>query len=256
MNVENWIAHDKYRGTLQEVSVVKKTGVPRAERKIDNCRPPDANETTRYVGIQRPPPANLEYRDYEEAGLFQDSEDMVAIEAIIDERDGKDGREYKVRWQGFDASHDSWLKEAQFSFGFQTLLREWKDTNKRKQQQQQIQQNAKKAQQKYKPDTKNIKDGDVVILKAPKTANTAFYVAKVLHIHRNGIARVHWYGAKSIHNTWSLQYRYKQGKGTAGAYVQRLNVKNSILDKAPELKGIKSGKLGKKHIDQILELLK
>ena len=32
-----WNKYDKYRGTLQEVSVVKKTGVPKSERKIDSC---------------------------------------------------------------------------------------------------------------------------------------------------------------------------------------------------------------------------
>ena len=251
-----WSKYDKKRRLLQEVSVVKKAGVPRAERKIDNCAPPTDGGKTRWVGIIRPSPPDLEYRDYEDAGLFHSDDDSYAIEAIIDER-GEDGdKEFKVKWVGYDQSHDSWLSQDKFSVGFHSLLREWRARNKRERERREIRDNKRKSKpKKYKPNRKP-KVGDTVILKAPRGASTQFYVVRVLSLEADGIGRVHWYDAPSVDRTWKLQYLAKKGKGTAGPYVQSLNIMRSIVDTAPELTAKNKGKLDREHIEQILELIR
>ena len=249
-----WSQYDKKRRLLQEVSVVKKAGVPRADFKIDNCQPPDDGGKTRWVGIKRPAPAGLEFRDYEEAGLFRDDEDTYAIEAIIGERGEDSSKEFLVRWMGYDESHDSWLGEDSFSVGFQSLLRDWQARNKREAKRKQVQDSKRNSKLVYKPN-RQPKVGDTVVLKAPRSASTQFYVAKVLSLEADGTGTVHWYDAKSIDNTWSLQFLAQKGKGTAGPYVQSLDIMLSVIDTAPELQNKKSGKLEQKHIDHILELI-
>ena len=112
--------------TSVNVSVVKKKGVKRAPpANIDDCPPPDDPTKTRWTGLQRPAPAGLVHGSSSD-GLFSNEDDSFAIEAIIGERRvGAGDAEYKVRWVGYGDASDSWLKEDQFSVGFQTTLKQF-----------------------------------------------------------------------------------------------------------------------------------
>jgi hypothetical protein len=80
-------------------------------------------------------------------------------------------------------------------------------------------------------------------------------VAKVLSLKADGEATIHWFDASSVDRTWSLQYKSKKGKGTAGPYTQTLNIKRSLIDTIPELHNKKKGKINTEHIEQLLQLM-
>lgn len=49
---------------------------------------------------------------FERCKKQSDSEDgEYEVEAILDHRDLKNGRQYLIRWKGFGSSEDSWEKE-------------------------------------------------------------------------------------------------------------------------------------------------
>ena len=167
-----------------------------------------------------------EFPHGDQSGLWQDHDDNEAVEAVLAERKVGGKTEYKVRWVGFDASHDEWLPEERFTSGMNSLVRNWQARNKKKAENQQIQSNKKQGKKAdkpkaYKPDRK-AKVGDVIAIYAGgKSEKGVFFMGKVLEVLPGGKLKVHWWsGARGkMDGVWSPEYKRpkgKQQKGTAG----------------------------------------
>jgi transposase len=119
---------DEIEGTLENVSRVRRSGVrPRKRPRIESCFEPTDGSRLRWVGIGPEPPGLVHGSS---AGLFQSGGDMAEIEKICDEKKTPAGKEYLVRWKGFDSSDDEWLKEKDIQ-GLGSLLQYYKERNKR-----------------------------------------------------------------------------------------------------------------------------
>ncbi|MFN7173082.1 MAG: chromo domain-containing protein, partial [Fimbriimonadaceae bacterium] len=75
-----------------------------------------------------------EKRDVEKTGSKQSSpsseneDEEYEVEAIVDHRDRADGREYKVRWVGYTARDDSWVRAADIQAD--RLVQDYLDSSK------------------------------------------------------------------------------------------------------------------------------
>jgi len=195
--------------------------------------------------------------------LWQDHDDNEAVEAVLAERKVGGKTEYKVRWVGFDASHDEWLPEERFTSGMNSLVRNWQARNKKKAENQQIQSNKKQGKKAdkpkaYKPDRK-AKVGDVIAIYAGgKSEKGVFFMGKVLEVLPGGKLKVHWWsGARGkMDGVWSPEYKRpkgKQQKGTAGPYTGRIELA-SVMDRVPSLNGQKKGKVPAGQLKELIKL--
>jgi transposase len=258
---------DEDENDLENLSVSKRKAVAKKRRRrgaADSCQEPEEGKT-RYTGIGGEP-ENAVHGDY--SGLWQDHDDNQAVQAILDERTTRIGnkkKEYKVRWVGFDQSHDEWLPAERFTAGLNSLLKNWQERNKQREEIRQIQRNARAAAaggggeggRRYRPD-RRAKVGDIVAIYAGRTSRQgAFFMAKVLGI-QDGKLRVHWWDSKNIDGTWSPQFRQPKGgkrvKGTAGPFVGLIQ-RESVIDRIPSLEGKKKGKIPTAQLREISRLV-
>jgi hypothetical protein len=87
-----WSKFDDTDVELQDVSRVKRAGVPRIQserNKLEFCPEPSENESKRWVGWDNEPPS-AEHGS--SAELYQGPDSMAEIEKIIAERPAKDKR--------------------------------------------------------------------------------------------------------------------------------------------------------------------
>ena len=78
----------------------------------------------------RPEPPGLQHRSY---GDLFDNDTFAEVERIVDEQktEQRGGLEYLIRWKGFGAEHDTWVKENDI-MGLGELLRYWKEKRNKK----------------------------------------------------------------------------------------------------------------------------
>jgi hypothetical protein len=90
------------------------------------CAPPEEGKT-RFTGLG-PEPTGAEHGDYSQ---LWDTDQYDAVEAIVDERRKNGKAEYLVQWRGFDDSYNEWLNADKFSAGSTSLIKGWRERNKR-----------------------------------------------------------------------------------------------------------------------------
>jgi hypothetical protein len=242
-------------GTLENVSRVRRTGIPPRKRpRIDNCPEPTDGSKLRWVGIE-PEPPGLVHGSV--AGLFQGGgDDMAEIERICDERKTNAGLEYLVRWKGFpDASHDEWLKAADIQ-GLGSLLLYWRDRNKRviaEKEMREHKEEASKPTPRYVPN-RSPKKGDVIAIYPPNTEEDLIYVGQVVNLSSTKV-EVHWWSSKKIDGIWTPQFLAKKGKGHAGPYTGQI-WREAVIDILDDLHGLKRGKIKKQQLNEITTLAK
>ena len=179
---------EEEEGDLQNLSVTGRKAVrPKKRVKVGECAPPDNGEKTRWTGIG-PEPSGIPHAT--SADLWH-ADSYYAVEGIVDERKTPEGNsEYKVRWRGYGPEHDTWRTEQQFSAGSSSLIRNWRERNKRVRERAQISANERKSRENDKESKEevqpinrtNIRVGDVVAVLASSSAAVPFYLAKVLRV--------------------------------------------------------------------------
>jgi hypothetical protein len=220
---------------------------------IDDCPPPEDPSKTRWVGPQRPAPADLIHGSSD--GLFSNEDDSLAIEAIVGERQVGGDTEYKVRWVGYDASHDSWLKQNEFSIGFQSTLKNWRERNNRQAGRKEMREHKEEAERpppKYKPN-RTAKVGSTIAVYAAKSASKLFYLARVTEILADGKFKIQWWGSKKVDGTYTPQFKKPKAKkkGTAGPYLATIP-KTSVIDRVANLDGKSKGKIPSAQLREII----
>ena len=243
---------DAIEGTLENVSLVKRTGIPPRKRPhIESCREPTDGSRLRWIGLG-PEPPELVHGD--SAGLFQGGDDMAEIERICDEKKTGGGVEYLVRWKGFDASHDEWLKGNDIQ-GLGSLQQYWRDGNKRASEEKQMRDHKEEGSRPpppYKPN-REPKVGDTVAMYPPKDDEDLVFVGQILEVSPTKF-KVHWWSSKKIDGTWSPEFLAKKGKGHAGAYTGSV-WREAIIDILLSLHG-KKGKIETQQLTEIIKLAK
>jgi transposase len=231
---------DEDDGDLENLSVSKRKAVrPTKRQKVNNCPPPEEGKT-RWTGLGPEPGGGLdEFPHGDQSGLWQDHDDNEAVDAVVGERTVGGKTEYKVRWVGFDASHDEWLPAERFTAGLNSIVKNWQARNKRRAEAQQISKNSLAGKPTaYKPDRK-AKKGDVVAIYAGgKSKKGFFFMGEVLDMMPQGKLRVHWWGSKKLDAVWSKEYKQhkggKQVKGHAGPHTGAIELA-SVMDRVPSL---------------------
>jgi transposase len=253
-----WSKFDDKEEDLENLSVSKRKGVLPTTRvkRVGACPEPEEGKK-RWTGVG-PEPPGLEHADY--GHLWEDEADNALIAGIVGERKNNRGvTEFKVRWHGFDATHDEWLSEDKFTTGKNSLLRTWEEVNKRKASATQLRDNKKAAAKPpaaYKPNRK-AKKGDVVAIYAGAKGKSVFYMGRVLDVQRDTL-RVHWWFSKKLDGVWAPQYKRPKDpkkKGTAGPYVGNI-AKASVMDVIPALTKEKKGKIPPLQLKQLVLLVK
>ena len=180
---------------------------------------------------------------------------MAEIEKICEEKKASSGTEYLVRWKGFNSSHDEWLKESDIQ-GLGSLLLYWRERNKRVGEEKQMRANKEEGSIPPTPYTPNREPeiGDVISIYPPKTEEDLIFADKVLSVSPSKYT-IHWWSAKKIDGTWGPQFLSKKGKGHAGVYSGQI-WKEAVLDVLTDLRGKKTGKIGKKQLNEIIKIAK
>lgn len=179
----------------------------------------------------------------------------------MDERTVGGKKEFKVRWVGFDESHDEWLPAERFTAGLNSLTKNWQTRNKRRAENQEISGNQKQAKQAgkpkvYKPDRKATKGDVIAIYAGGKSQKGAFFVGKVQEVLDGGKKlSVWWWGSKKLDGVWAPEYKRpkKAQKGTAGPYTGRIE-RESVMDRIPTLNGKKKGKIPARQLAELIKL--
>jgi len=249
MGHTKWSTYNEDVGELQNVSVVKRSGLPPKKKHIvRDCPLPD-EETTRWVGLSEEP-ADLKHASYEH--FFQNPDDMAEVDSIVGERKTGNMMEYLVHWKDSSDSENEWIASDKI-MGLSSLLMYWRERNKRRTTEKKVSQNKQAANSvPYKP-TRNAVVGDVVAIYAPKDESNLFFIGKVLSVSATKFD-VHWWDSKTIDGIWSEQFLAKKGKGTAGPYVGQIH-KEAVIDKVPNFFGQKKGKIAPSHLAEIVKLV-
>ena len=161
-----------------------------------------------------------------------------------------------MKWTGYDESHNEWLPASAFTSGRNSLVKNWQARNKRRREQQDIEQNKKKAKvvpKKIKPVNRKAKVGDTVAILPAASASIPIYLARVLAVTDRKI-RVQWYGSKSVDGTYNLQFAAKKKKGV-GAPIIAILWKETVVDTVVSMKGKKSGKIERAELKRLLALV-
>ena len=240
-----WSKYDAEVSDLQNVSVVKRSGIPPRKRHVvDTCPLPD-DEPTRWVGLSAEP-AGLQHGSY--STLFQHDDNMAEIDRIVDQRTKPTGKEYLVRWKNRPATENEWLAADQI-MGLSSLLQYFGGHSEQKVIQDH-KEDASRPSLPYEPN-RNPEVGDVVCLYPPKEAEDLIFVAQVREMSSTKMT-VHWWGSKKIDGPWSPEFMSKKGKGHAGPYTGSI-WKEAVLDVLSSFKG-KKGKIEKKQLEEIIKL--
>ena len=251
---------------LRNISVTKRTAVrPKKRQKLGACAPPEEGKT-RWTGIG-PEPAGVEHAGY--ADLW-DEDQYDAVEAIVGERRGVNNKaEYLVKWIGFDESYNEWLSADKFSAGFESMMRNWTERNRRVAERQELAGNAQaareaedsKKQAEITPRNRTVfKSGEsIVAILAPRNADRPFYLGKVLRTVGKEKLEIQWYGSKTVDSTYNAEYKKgaARGKGSSGkaqAVPHTATVwRHAVLDHAV-LSNKTKGKLGASELKRLLLL--
>ena len=94
----------------------------------------------------------------------------------------------------------------------------------------------------------------MIAIYPPKDEDDLIFVGKVLSVSPTKY-EVHWWSAKNIDGTWGPQFLSKKGKGHAGVYSGQI-WKEAVLDVLTDLRGKKTGKIGKKQLDEVINIAK
>src|SRR5688572_21815202 len=106
MGQTKWCKYNADAEDLQNLSVVKRSGLsPKKKHIVRDCPLPD-DEPTRWVGLSEEP-ADLKHASYE--SLFQNPDDMAEIDSIVGERKVGNTMEYLVHWKNSPESENEWL---------------------------------------------------------------------------------------------------------------------------------------------------
>jgi transposase len=216
---------DEFEGDLQDISVIKRAGVPQKRQKVSYCQEPEDSSAKRWVGFGEEQ-EGLKHASY--VHLYQNEDDMAEIERITAERQRGDSKQYKVKWK--ESDEQTWLDEKEIQ-GLGSLLTYWQERNKRVEKNKLILQQkelARKPAAPYKPNrTPHI--GDMVAVYAPKGDSEAlFYVARVLEITSKKYL-VQWFTSKRIDGNWRAQILKKE-KRPYSTHIWH----ESILDVLPD----------------------
>ena len=156
---------DEFEGELQDISVIKRAGVPQKKQKVSYCQEPEDSSAKRWVGFGDEP-EGLQHASY--AHLYQNEDDMAEIERIVAERKRGESKQYKVKWK--ESDEETWLDEKEIQ-GLGSLLTYWQERNKRVDEKKtmlhmQQKELARKPVAPYKPN-REPKIGDMVAVYAP-----------------------------------------------------------------------------------------
>jgi transposase len=247
---------------LQNLSVTKRSAVrPKKRARLGACAPPEEGKT-RWTGLGEEP-AGLEHADYKD---LWDEDQYDAVEAIIGERQINNKTEYHVKWRGYDDSYNEWLSSDKFSAGLESMLRNWKERNKRVAEREQLVGNAKQAaklgkqQRAVKPRNRTNFDAgkSIVAILAPNGADRPFYLAKVLKKVAKEKLEIHWYESTKLDSTYNLEYkRAARGKGRKSQTVPHTATvwRHTVIDHAV-LSNRTKGKLSGSELGRLLFLVK
>jgi transposase len=244
---------------LRNISVTKRGAVrPKKRQKLGACAPPEEGKT-RWTGIG-PEPAGVEHAGY---GDLWDEDQYDAVEAIVGERRGANNKsEYLVKWRGYDESYNEWLRADKFSAGFESMMRNWTERNRRVAERQELAGNSRAATEQAKQ-AKKAKEAprnrerftpgkSIVALLAPKNAKRPFYLAKVLKLVAKEKLQVHWLGSKKLDAGYSLEYKKGAARGKAVPHTAVVWT-HTVVDHVTLGKG---GKLDKGELQRLLLLVK
>jgi len=253
-----WTRYDddsKITGTLQNVSVAKRSGVRRRSgRRIQSCPEPDNGKAPRWVGLS-PEPSAVVHADYSQ--LYGEGS-MSQVERVVDKRTTRSGVEYLLKWRDYDDAQ--WVPEGRIH-GLEALLDGF--DRGRVDEEAKIQKNKKAASasssssSSYIP-SRAVEVGDVVAIKSPSSAPEPFYVAKVLSV-RGGFMSLHWWSSKKIDGSYSPDFRIPQGgpgKGHGGPYTQSNVSTDTVIDRIVKLQGKSRGKIPSSQLKEILKLVR
>lgn len=241
---KRWSKYNEDADSIRNLSVVGRAGVRSTKRmrREEPCAEP-VDKVPRWVGI-RPEPADLPRGQYTQ--LFQSGDDLYAVEAIVGERTVRGKKEYKIRWSGFDATHDSWEPEENFSVGLLPSIRHWRERNERKEEEQSLRASRARAEtQRQRKPRRDVKVGDIVALLAPAAAQQPFYVGKVISDH-DGEVTVHWFDEQN--GNWTLQFERNKKPYLGRVY------KESVVTALESIKGNR-GRLAPEEHRMVLRMV-
>ena len=118
---------DEEAANLRNLSAVKRSAVrPKKRAKVGACAPPDEGRT-RWTGLGDEP-EGVQHADYSK---LWDTNQYNEVEAIVDERVRNGKTEFLTKWLGYDETYNEWLSEDKFSAGSTSLIRSWRERNRR-----------------------------------------------------------------------------------------------------------------------------
>ncbi len=247
---------------LRDLSVSKRQGVrPKKRVRIEACAPPEEGEA-RWTGLG-PEPAGVEHGDHSH---LWDDDQYYEVEAIVDERRAAGGgKEYLVKWRGFDESSNEWMPPERFSAGGNSLISNWRERLKRLEEQKRVQTELRVAMGGRKSAhgggvvpvcrRKDLKHGMTVAIRA-ESDELPFYLAKILEVRtKEQKLKVHWYTSKKVDGTYQLEYAWppkgKKGGGKPNVAVVWMH---TVIDCVKSLEAKKKGKVERRELQRILRL--
>jgi hypothetical protein len=124
-------------GNLQNVSVVKRSGVKKKRKPIESCAKPADGTSTRWVGIG---PRQPGIDNGKTTKLFQNDDSFAEIQRILDERVVNGEIQYFIKWKDFGDDQNQWVNGKDIQ-GLTSLLNFWQERNRRVDELQQIESN-------------------------------------------------------------------------------------------------------------------
>jgi hypothetical protein len=241
---------------LRNLSAIKRTAVrPKKRVKVAVCAPPEEGKT-RWTGLG-PEPPDAQHADYSQ---LWDKDQYDAVEAILNERVTNGKAEFLTKWRGYDDSFNEWLTEDKFSAGATSLIRGWRERNKRVTAARELNEHKEEAKQADKPvpppspkpvNRTRFIVGDVVAVLATEK-DRPFNLARVVAVLPDKL-RVHWYGSKRLDSTYTLEYGLKKGKGV-GPPNEAMIWKETVVDSVTSMQNKKSSKIEKTERERLVAL--
>jgi hypothetical protein len=247
---------------LVNLSVSKRDAVRPTKRvRVGACQPPEGGEA-RYTGLSDVP-ANAVHNENND---LWDENSYYAVDSIVDERKNDQGKvEYRVRWRGYGADADQWRTEDQIAAGATSLIRNWRDRNKRvkererlKSSQRKSEENDKKKKEVVPINRTNLHVGDVVavLVSNKKKKTPAFYLAKVLAVQQQEKKlKIQWYTDQGADGKRALEWRKptRSLPGTVASSSKQPRAKphvaiiwqHTVIDSVPSMKNKTRGKLSR-----------
>jgi len=241
---------------LRNLSATKRSGVrPKKRVKVAACALPEEGNT-RWTGLG-PEPLEAQHADYSQ---LWDIDQYDSVEAIVDERLRNGKAEYLTKWRGYDDSYNEWLTEDKFSAGATSLIRGWRERNKRVTAAKELNEHkdeAKEADKAHKGtpirpiNRTRFAEGDTVAVLTTEN-DRPFNLARVVAVLQEKL-RVHWYGSKKVDSTYTLEYAQKKSKGV-GAPNEATIWKESVVDSVSSMANKKSGKIDQAERERLVVL--